>query len=159
MRALRDGRTLVYDQEPPPADGGRPATEAVVGGDGFRADGVALLADVEEIGISEAWSDPGSTSPPRHVHHRQVESFYVLAGELALTVGDRELRAGAGSWAQVPPGVPHSFSFAGSEPVRFLDVHTPSCGYGTFLRALHGARDEDELAAARAAFDQQPAPA
>ncbi len=25
MRALRDGRTLSYDQEPPPADGGRPA--------------------------------------------------------------------------------------------------------------------------------------
>jgi mannose-6-phosphate isomerase-like protein (cupin superfamily) len=156
MRALRDGRALTYDQEPPPADGGRPATEAVVGGDGFRAGGVALLADVEEIGISEAWSDPGSPSPPPHVHHRHVESFYVLEGELALTVGDRELRAGPGAWAQVPPGVPHGFSFAGSERVRFLDVHTPSCGYGAFLRALHEASDEGELAAARAAFDQQP---
>lgn len=157
MRAARDGRALTYDQEPPPADGGRPAAEAVVGGDGFRADGVALLADVEEIGISEAWSDPGSPSPPRHVHHRHAESFYVLEGELALTVGDRELRAGPGTWAEVPPGVPHGFSFAGSERVRFLDLHTPSCGYGAFLRALHEARDEQELAAARAAFDQVPA--
>src|SRR5829696_3146116 len=34
LRALRDGRSFSYDQEPPPADGGRPATEAVVGGDG-----------------------------------------------------------------------------------------------------------------------------
>src|SRR3954449_5490221 len=28
MRGLRDGRTLSYDQEDPPADGERPATEA-----------------------------------------------------------------------------------------------------------------------------------
>ena len=54
LRALRDGRTLVYDQEPPPADGGRPATEAVIGGGEMPADGVLLLADVEEIAIAEA---------------------------------------------------------------------------------------------------------
>ena len=58
---------------------------------------------------------------------------------------------------QVPPGVPHTFAVAGDEPARFLDLHTPSCGYGTFLRALHEARSDGELAAARAAFDQVPA--
>jgi hypothetical protein len=35
-------------------------------------------------------------------------------------------------------------------------VHTPSRGFGDFTRALLGARNEDELAAARAAFDQTP---
>ena len=79
------------------------------------------------------------------MHRRHVESFYVLEGELALTAGDRELRAEAGSWAQVPPGVPHALSFPGSEPVRYLNLHTPSCGFGAFLRG-------------HAAFDQQPAP-
>jgi mannose-6-phosphate isomerase-like protein (cupin superfamily) len=160
MRALHDGRALSYDQHPPPPDGGRPTTEAVVGGNGFLPDRpgprVALLADVEEIGVSEAWSDPGGPSPPPHLHRRHVESFYVLEGEMALTAGDRELRAEAGSWVQVPPGVPHTFSFPGSEPARFLNLHTPSCGFGDFLRALRDAGDE-ELAAARAAFDQQPA--
>jgi mannose-6-phosphate isomerase-like protein (cupin superfamily) len=126
MRGLRDGRSVSFDQEPPPADGGRPATEAVVGGSAVLDDRVVQHADIEEIGISEAWTDPGSPPPP-HVHHRRhVESFYVLAGELALTVGDRELRAEAGSWVQVPPGIPHSVSSAGAEPARFLDVHTPS---------------------------------
>jgi hypothetical protein len=48
----------------------------------------------------------------------------------------------------------HFFSFPGSEDARFLSVHTPSCGWGDFLRTLHDARDEGELAAARAAFDQ-----
>jgi mannose-6-phosphate isomerase-like protein (cupin superfamily) len=160
MRALRDGRTLSYDQEPPPPDGGRPTTEAVVGGNEALADRpglrMVLLADVEEIAISEAWSEPGSPSPPRHLHRRHVESFHVLEGELALTAGDRELRAEPGSWVQVPPGVPHTFFFPGSEPVRFLNLHTPGCGFGAFLRALHDAGDE-ELAAARAAFDQEPA--
>ena len=45
-------------------------------------------------------------------------------------------------------------SVPGAEPVRFLDVHTPSCGFGAFLRALGDAGNED-CAAARAAFDQE----
>jgi mannose-6-phosphate isomerase-like protein (cupin superfamily) len=158
MRALRDGRSRSYDQEPPPADGGRPKTEAVVGGDELRADRFSLLADVEAIGICEAWSDPGGPAPPPHLHQRHVESLYVLEGELALMAGERELRARAGSWVQVPPGVPHTLSFTGSERVRFLSLHAPNCGFGAFLSALHDAGDDDELAAARAGFDQQPAP-
>ena len=60
-------------------------------------------------------------------------SFYVLEGELALRTGEGELRAAAGSWVQVPPGVPHAVAATG----RYLDIHTPSCGFGAFL---HGAR-------------------
>jgi len=53
--------------------------------------------------------------------------------------------------------VPHTFATAGTEEVRFLDIHTPSCDYGAFLRGLHEARTDEELAAIRAAFDQEPA--
>jgi mannose-6-phosphate isomerase-like protein (cupin superfamily) len=161
LRALRDGRPVSYDQHPAPPDGGRPPSDAAVGSDGFVNDRpglrVALLADVEEIGISEVSSDRGSPSPPPHLHRRHVESFYVLEGEMTFTTGDRELRAEAGSWVQVPPGVPHTFSFPGKRAVRFLNLHTPSCGFGTFLRGLHEARNDDELTAVRAAFDQEPA--
>ena len=139
LRALRDGRTGAYDQEPPPPDGGRPATDADVGGDGFRADGVKLLADVEAIAVAEVWSGPGEGSAPPHRHRRHVESFYVIEGELALTAGGRDLRARAGSWLQVPPGVRHSVSFPGAAPARLLDVHTPNRGFGAFLRAFEGA--------------------
>ena len=161
LRALRDGRTVSFDQHPPPPDGGRPRTEVVVGGEGFVSERpglrIALLADVEEIGISEAWSEPGSPSPPTHLHRRHVESFYVLEGEMTFTAGGRELRAEAGSWVQVPPGVPHTFAFPGDHTVRFLNVHTPSCGFGAFVRGLHEASTDEELAAVRAAFDQIPA--
>jgi mannose-6-phosphate isomerase-like protein (cupin superfamily) len=158
LRAVRDGRSFSYDQYPPPADGGRPPSDAVVGGDGFVADRpgqrAALLADVDEIGISETWSDPDGLSPPAHVHRRHVESFYVLEGEMTFTAGGRELHAVAGSWVQIPPGVPHAFAFTGSEQVHFLNLHTPSCSYGSFLRGLLEARTDEELAAVRAAFDQ-----
>jgi mannose-6-phosphate isomerase-like protein (cupin superfamily) len=161
LRALRDGRSFSYDQYDPPEDGGRPTSEAVIGDVELVAERpnlrVALLADVEAIGISETRSKPGGPPPPQHVHHRHVESFYVLEGELTFTVGDRELRATIGNWVQVAPGTPHTFALTGSEDVRFLNLHTPSCGYGAFLRGLHGAGTDDELAAVRAAFDQEPA--
>ena len=161
LRALRDGRSFSYDQHDPPADGGRPASKAVAGGAGLVAERpglrVELLADVEEIGISETVSEPGEPAPPPHVHHRHVESFYVLEGELTFTAEGQELEATAGTWVQVPPGTPHTFAFTGQGPVRLLNLHTPSCGYGAFLRGLHEARTDEELAAVRAAFDQEPA--
>jgi quercetin dioxygenase-like cupin family protein len=153
MRALRDGRTLVYDQEPPPPEGTRPATEAVVGGEGFRAGGMTLLADIEEIAFAAAWSDLDGP-PTAHVHARHVESFYVLKGELAITIDGREHRARAGTWVQVPAGAAHAVS--ADAPARFVNLHTPSCGFGAFLRALQESGDE-ERAAAGAGFDQQPA--
>ncbi len=161
LRALRDGRTFTYDQHDPPADGGRPPSEAALGGGELVADRaghrVELLADVEEAAIVEVRAEPGGGSPPLHLHHRHVESFYVLEGELALTAGGREHRAVAGTWAQVPAGVPHTFSVAGSGEARYLNLHTPGSGFGELVRALHAARDEDERAAARARFDQAPA--
>lgn len=166
LRAMRDGRPFAYDQEEPPADGGRAPEEAILGTGELVADRpglrVALLADVDEIGICEVTSDPGGSSPPAHVHRRHSESFYVLAGEIALVVGDQELVAGPGAWAHVPAGVPHTFELRGGDQVRFLNLHAPSCGFGDFLRALHAAGDEQELAAAqietaRARFDQESA--
>jgi mannose-6-phosphate isomerase-like protein (cupin superfamily) len=156
MRALRDGRELTYDQEPPPAQGIRPVTDAVIGESRVLTDEpghrVALLADVEEIAISEVWSEPGGPSPPLHRHHRHVESFYVVEGEAAITMGDRDLPAPAGTWAQVPAGTWHRFSFPGPDPVRLLTLHTANCGFGAFLRELHATGDAQRAAAG---FDQE----
>ena len=161
LRALRDRREFTYDQHDPPADGGRSPEDATIGEELFVADRpglrVTLLTDVDEIGISESVSEPGSPSALPHVHPRHVESFYVFEGEMTFTVNGRELRATAGSWVQVPPGVTHMFAFTGDEPTRFLNLHTPSCGYGAFVRGLHEAQTDADLAAVRAAFDQEPA--
>ena len=147
-----------FDSFDPPEDGGRPAAEAYIGTGEVLTDGaelrVALLCDVEEIAIVEVRS-AGAAAPPLHIHERHTESFYVLEGELAFTAGSEELVAGPGAWVQVSQGVAHTFRPAGE--ARFLNVHSPSCGFGDFTRKLIEARDDDQRAAARAAFDQKPA--
>lgn len=153
------GEAPGFDSEDPPEDGGRPVSEAHVGTGEVLVDGpalrVALLCDVEEIAIVEVRASGGG-SPPLHLHERHTESFYVLEGELSFTAGGEELTASAGAWVQVPPGVAHTFGPASGE-ARFLNVHSPSEGFGEFTRKLVTARDDDERAAARAAFDQKPA--
>ena len=71
---------------------------------------------------------------------------------MTFTVGGPGAPSDAGTWVQVPPGTPHTFASAGTDEVRFLNMHTPSCGYGAFLRGLHEARTDEDLAAVRAAF-------
>ena len=157
------GEQQGFDSYDPPEDGGRPAADAYVGAGEVLVDGpdlrISLLCDTEEVEIVDVTSTPGgpAPTPPLHVHERHVESFYVLEGELVFTAGGEELRATAGSWVQVPPNVPHTFAPDGSEPARYLNVHTPSRGFGEFTRKLIAARDDDERAAARSAFDQKPA--
>jgi hypothetical protein len=75
MRAMRDGESRPYDQHDPPADGGRPTTEATIG---------PPAGDVEEVR-----GEPGDAVGGR---------LYVLEGELALAGG---LRVPAGSWVEL----------------------------------------------------------
>jgi mannose-6-phosphate isomerase-like protein (cupin superfamily) len=103
MRGLRDGSRVPFDQEPPPVDGVRPATDASIG---------EPVADTEDIAITELRGDR------RPQVDAVVQFFFVLDGELTLTAGDHELVAPAGSWLQVPPGVPHAVSSTG----RYLHI-------------------------------------
>jgi quercetin dioxygenase-like cupin family protein len=117
-----------------------------------------LLADLEEIGVDSVRSAPGRDAPPAHVHPGHSQCFLVLEGELTFRLENRELRAGPDTWVFVPPDVVHTFVVTGDEPAHFLDFHVPSRGLGDFVRGLAAARDEDELRAVRAAFDQAPPP-
>ncbi|HEY1318407.1 MAG TPA: cupin domain-containing protein [Gaiella sp.] len=146
LRAMRDGRPFSYDQHEPPEDGGRPASEAVAGATEHVAERpgvhVELLADVDELGISENRCEPAAETDPRHVHLRHVESVYVLAGELTFAVDGREVTATAGTWVQIPAGMAHAYACTGRDDARFLELHTPGCGYGAYLRALAGFDQE-----------------
>jgi quercetin dioxygenase-like cupin family protein len=126
LRGIRDGRPFPFDQHDPPADGGRPIPEAVIGGAGGAAerDGMRVvpLVEVDTIAVAETAAAAGASEPP-HVQDRDTESLYVLDGELSITLGGGELRAPAGAWLQVPPGVEHAVAAAG--PSRFLAVQTP----------------------------------
>ena len=124
---------------------------------GVDAD-VELLADHPHLALSASRFAVGaSPTPPPHVHAEHAEVFYVLEGALHFQLEEGETVAGPDTWVVVPPGVVHTFRTDGT--TRFLDLHAPSCGYGTFVRTLSAAASEEELARARAAFDQQAPPA
>ena len=96
----------------------RPATEAVVGGDGFQADGMDAARATSRRSRSRTRRSDPRRPPPPHVHPRHVESFYVLKGELAITVDGREHRAGAARGCRCRPGVAHAVSSPGAGALR-----------------------------------------
>ena len=73
-------------------------------------------------------------SVPLHRHPDDMESFYVLEGELTLYIGDEPgVRAPAGSFAHLPGGTVHGFRVE-SEAARYLILTTPH--HGEFYRAI-----------------------
>ncbi len=111
LRALRDGGREVLADEP----GGR----------------VVVLADLPELWLAEvraAGGEPAAPAPAPAPAPRPGdggEALYVLEGELALTAAGAERRAVAGSWVQVPPGIPCAVAAAGGRPARFLRIRAP----------------------------------
>ena len=73
----------------------------------------------------EALVPPGG-GPPPHVHSREDEGFYILEGEITFTIGDQRLIAGAGVFANMPVGTPHSFKNESTKPARMLISIAPA---------------------------------
>lgn len=69
--------------------------------------------------------------PPPHIHHREEETFYVLEGEMTVSVGDRTFKATPGTMVVVPRETVHSFVIE-SEQVRVLTLLTPAGMEGWF---------------------------
>ena len=73
----------------------------------------------------EAIVPPGG-GPPLHVHSREEEGFYVLEGEITFTIGGEQIVAGAGTFANMPVGTPHSFKNESSQRTRMLIAVAPA---------------------------------
>jgi quercetin dioxygenase-like cupin family protein len=134
MRGLREGQKVAFDQYEPPDDGGRPKHEATVGGAQPVGDGARLLMDIEELAVAEL-----TIPAPEHVHHRHVEAFYVLEGELELSLDGARLAAAEGTWVAVPAGVKHAVGGA----ARYLDIHAPNAGFAAYLRGDASGFDQE----------------
>jgi steroid delta-isomerase-like uncharacterized protein len=65
-------------------------------------------------------------APPTHYHTREEESFYILEGTITFQIGDRQVRAPAGSFIKSPRNLIHGF--ANPDPVRasLLVIGSPS---------------------------------
>jgi quercetin dioxygenase-like cupin family protein len=142
LRARRDGRhddAERFDQLDPPSDGGRPLADAVVTlpGEDERFDRgnrvIAIECDLPQLSALDIAFDPDFEVPP-HRHDDQVDSFYVLDGEVELTLGDEAVRAGPGTWVSAPRGTLHGFGNPGPGRARLLNVHTPDAGFAASVR-------------------------
>ena len=72
-----------------------------------------FLATGEQTGETFALVDEQGKrgdSVPLHLHRDDMESFYVVDGEITLYIGDQPgVRASAGSFAHLPGGTVHGF--------------------------------------------------
>jgi quercetin dioxygenase-like cupin family protein len=86
-----------------------------------------------QFALIEAVGRRGNVPPP-HIHHREDEIFYVLEGEIVVSVGDRTIKGTPGTIIFLPRGVRHSFTIE-SEQFRMLVLVTPA-GLEAWFREL-----------------------
>ena len=173
LRLRRDGRRYEaeeWDTFDPPPDGGRSPADVVVRGPGegdaitmgasqalFKAEGV----DGEgTFSLTEVTLEPGFPGPLPHRHRTHVDTFYVLAGVLTLSLDGRDVEAHAGSYATVPPGNTHTFSNRSEETVRALNLMTPG-GFEQYLKEVArstagGPPDPQAMAEIASRYDFEP---
>jgi mannose-6-phosphate isomerase-like protein (cupin superfamily) len=68
---------------------------------------------------------PHFAGPPLHWHKKETEGFYILSGTATLQIEERIVKAPAGSFALIPPGVVHTFSNQEDVPTTFLAFLSP----------------------------------
>jgi mannose-6-phosphate isomerase-like protein (cupin superfamily) len=94
-----------------------------------------LLRNPRRIPVRVERPDDVLVGPDLHHHDSQVDSFYVLEGELQMTVEDSEHPAGPGTLAPIPRGVRDTFRHLDGRS-RVLNMHAPDGGFGDFLRRI-----------------------
>ncbi len=105
------------------------------------------------VTFGEARIPAHTAGPGLHVHSREDEAVYVIAGTMTFVVGERRFDAGPGSLVWLPREVPHLFANLGDEPVWAFGTITPSGLEGMFkdqaeyFGSLKGPPDEDRIKA------------
>ena len=92
-----------------------------------------IKSDLPELSVFEIAFDPVFAVDP-HRHDDQVDSFYVLEGEVEFTLEDGSVVGGPGTCFSAPPGTLHGFGNPGESRARILNVHTPDAGFAGSVR-------------------------
>jgi mannose-6-phosphate isomerase-like protein (cupin superfamily) len=128
-----------FDQHPPPADGGRPAADAIVtppgGGERFQREDrtITILGALPEISVLRLEADPEWPGISAHDHDDQVDTFFVLDGEAGLVLGEEVVHSGVDTFYAALPGARHGF-VNDSRRVTLLNVHGPDAGFAEAVR-------------------------
>ena len=99
-------------------------------------DRITFAAVSEDTGCEYAfWLDypPPGAGPPRHVHSRDEEGFFVIRGELELKAGRFQANVGAGAFIAAPRGIPHEWRNVGDDTAEVITFTVPGGNEGFFL--------------------------
>src|SRR5919205_2128285 len=110
------------------------------GQEGFLGSiGVRFMIDGAEAGdrfsLVEHAMSPRALAAPLHLHTREDEYSFVLAGRMGALLGDEVVEAGAGDLVFKPRDQWHTFWNAGDEPCRILEIISPA-GFERFFQEL-----------------------
>jgi mannose-6-phosphate isomerase-like protein (cupin superfamily) len=64
--------------------------------------------------------------PPRHVHHREDEAFYVVEGKFLFEFGDQRIEGGPTTHVFLPRDIPHCFQNIGDKPGKMIVIGQPA---------------------------------
>ncbi|MFJ5271783.1 helix-turn-helix domain-containing protein [Streptomyces sp. NPDC088358] len=90
-----------------------------------RKPGSVLVPLTQYPGRVQVFKQVLAYREPRLVTHSGYEWLYVLAGELRLVLGEREVTLRPGEVAEFDTDEPHWFGPAGAEPVEILHLFGP----------------------------------
>lgn len=100
---------------------------------------ITVLASGAQTGSYEIFhqAGPEGSGPPPHSHPWD-EAFYVIQGEIAFGIGDRELIARTGTLVHLPAGTTHWFRFGagGGEMVSVTSREGASRMFTDFDREI-----------------------
>jgi quercetin dioxygenase-like cupin family protein len=100
-----------------------------------------VLVAREELVMFEFEMEPETDGAGPHFHKEHVDSFYVIEGQLELTVAGETVHAGPGELVHAPPHVVHSFKNSSSSRVRLLNIHTPGVRFDEYIRKMDEGSD------------------
>ena len=137
---------------PPPAEfeltGPAPKPYVLEPGEGektnIRGSSYTFKAGNEDTGgafsVVDSTLKTGAVPPP-HIHHKEIESFYLLDGEITFNAGGQNVPTQAGSTALLPISMPHNYTIDGDGASHVLLIAAPG-GLEDFFRALGKAAGE-----------------
>ncbi len=79
--------------------------------------------------------DDKKGGPPRHVHHRQDEWFYVFHGSYVIEVGEQRFELESGDSVFAPRDIPHVWAHTGDSIGRLLIGFQPAGEMEAFFAA------------------------
>lgn len=104
-------------------------------------DSVVIKADSSQTNGSMTAMDlviAAHSGPALHIHNRDDELWFVVAGDFRFRAGDAILHATAGGMAFGPKGTPHCFQNVGDDPGRLFVITSPA-GIEGFFRDFAAA--------------------